>query len=143
MLHTNNRRKLFSNLSIVFSSVCVLHCMMTPFLILLLPALSEFFSETIELILVMAIVPLSLTGFLPNWIRHKNYFLLLLFISGLAIVILSQLYIHAPHDSLTMQSGIADNSTYLKSILMFIGAMILAFSVFKNNKHTHVCSHKH
>lgn len=134
---------MLSNMSIVFSSVCVLHCLLTPFFILLLPALAEFFSDTIEFALIMAVVPLSLLGFLPAWLKHKNYALLRYFILGLSLVLVSQLFIHTAHDSLVTRSSIAPNLTYIKSVVMFLGASILAFAVYKNNKHTHVCNHKH
>lgn len=143
MLKINHRKSILANVSIVFSSVCVLHCLMTPFLILLLPAIAEFFSETMETVLVLAIIPLSLVGFIPTWIRHKNYALFRIFVLGLSLVIFSQLFIHTPHDSLVTHSSIWPGLNYLKSILMFIGAAFLAFSVYKNNKHTHVCRHKH
>lgn len=143
MLKITHNKSIFSNLSILFSSVCVLHCMMTPVLILLLPTLSEFFSETVELVLVMAILPLSLAGFIPTWARHKNYSLLRIFLFGLSFVIFSQLFIHTPHENLATQSSVSLGPTYIKSIIMFIGAAFVAFAVYKNNKHTHVCHHKH
>ncbi|MEX2641345.1 MAG: MerC domain-containing protein [Balneolales bacterium] len=142
MIKTNNR-SVFSNLSIAFSSVCVLHCLMTPFLIFLLPALSEFFSETIELALVMSVVPLSLAGFLPSWSKHKNYALLRFFILGLAMIMFGQLFIHISHDASAVNSAFIPGLVYLRSLIILCGAGILAYAVYKNNMHTHVCSHEH
>ena len=129
-----------SRISIFLSSLCVLHCLATPFILIMLPALSAFFSETVELILVLSVIPLSLAGFFPTWQRHKNYRLLLFYITSIVLLIFSQLFLHVDHN------GINESASYmfwLKNATTFSGALLLGWVVFQNNRHTHYCTHPH
>ncbi|MDI6400880.1 MerC domain-containing protein [Balneolaceae bacterium ANBcel3] len=120
--------------SVFLSSLCVLHCMATPFILLFLPAISVFFSTTLEHILVLSVVPLSLAGFVPTWLHHKNYRLLVMYILSVSLILFSQFVLHAGHSS-------HDSIDWLSTSVTFTGALLLAVSVFQNNRHTHHCTH--
>lgn len=130
---SNAVRSLFSRSSVVLSSVCLVHCLATPFIILALPSVSVFFSDTLELILIFSVVPLSLAAFVPTWWKHKNLKLSIQFGIGLVLVMISQLLFH--------QHTTTDVALHVPGMMsMAIGAGILAWSIFKNNRHTHVCN---
>jgi endonuclease/exonuclease/phosphatase (EEP) superfamily protein YafD len=136
---SNVLRSALSRSSVFFSSVCLIHCLATPFVILALPSLSVFFSDTLEWILILSVVPLSLAAFVPTWWQHKNVRLAVVFVIGLTFVMLSQFLFHQhSHTSVSVQiPGMAS---------MAVGASMLAWSIYKNNRHTHVCTvpgHKH
>ncbi len=132
---------IFAKISIFLSSLCVLHCLATPFVLLLLPALSTFFSETLERALVLSVVPLSLIGFVPTWLRHKNHRLMICYIISISLILFSQFVIHAGHDHAAGSSITFLN--WLKTGVTFSGALLLAWVVFQNNRHTHYCTHPH
>jgi hypothetical protein len=94
--------------------------------------MSVFFSDTLELILILSVVPLSLAAFVPTWWKHKNVKLALQFGLGLSLVMISQFLFH--------QHTTTDLSVRIPGMLsMALGAGILAWSIYKNNWHTHVC----
>jgi hypothetical protein len=136
---SNALRSALSRSSVFFSSVCLIHCLATPIVVLVLPSLSVFFSDTLEWILILSVVPLSLAAFIPTWWKHKDTRLAVMFSVGLAFVMVSQVLFHQhSHTSVSVQlPGMAS---------MAVGASLLAWSIYKNNRHTHVCAvpgHKH
>lgn len=137
----SSKATFLGNISIALSSLCVLHCLATPFILVLIPAISTFFSETAERILVLSIVPLSLIGFLPTWLRHKDYRLLTAYIVSIILILSSQFFLHIQHD--VIESGSVPAVAWLRSTISITGALILAWAVFKNNRHTHYCTHPH
>jgi len=131
---------IFAKLSIFLSSLCVVHCLATPFVLLLLPALSTLFSETIEALLVISVVPLSMAGFLPTWFRHRNNRLLALYLISITLILFSQFVLHVSHDH--AEQGIS-LMNWVRTGVTFTGALLLAWVVFQNNRHTHYCTHPH
>ncbi len=115
--------------------------MATPLVLLLLPAISTFFSETIEQILVISVVPISLAGFAPTWLRHKDYRLLGLYVTSLVLILFSQFFLHVSHDQIS--GGSVPAMAWVRTSVTFAGALLLAWTVFRNNRHTHYCTHPH
>lgn len=127
------KQTLLSRLSIFLSSLCIVHCLSVPLVIILLPSLSSFFSTTIETILVLSVVPISTFGFFPKWVHHKNYTLLLGYSSSLILMLGSHFGFH--------HLGYHNHVT--ESILLIMGALLLGITIYKNNRHTHVCKNPH
>jgi hypothetical protein len=121
-------------LSIWLSSLCLIHCLITPFLIILLPSVSGFFSGWVEATLIFAIIPISSIAFFPIWIKHKNKTRLVEFLSGLALILLVQIAFH-DFD----HTGFHFNQI-LETILMISGTGLIAYSTYKNRRHTHSCA---
>ncbi len=135
----NSVSRLFARFSIFLSSLCVIHCLATPFVLLVLPAMATFLSETFERILVLSVVPLSLIGFAPTWLRHKNNRLMILYILSISLILFSQFVLHAGHEHAAGES--ASLMGWLRAGTTFSGALLLAWVVFQNNRHTHYCTH--
>jgi uncharacterized membrane protein YfcA len=139
-------RKTTSQLSYFLSSLCLLHCLMMPFVIIIIPAFSSIFSDTVENILLLSIVPISIYAFLPTWLKHKNVSLALAFLSGLLMILVAQYGIEHTHYTSLEQlwSGTFSNVAFAgRIVLLTSGVILLAFAVYKNNKHTHVCHNPH
>lgn len=136
----------FSRGGLILSSVCVVHCLSVPLVLLLLPMFAEFFTETLERWLVLSILPLSIAGFVPTWLKHKNRSRLFQFIASLAIIILAQFYFHTDHEIYQAGFDIFSRQNIVeaakKPILTFMGALGLAWVTYQNNQHTHVCKNK-
>lgn len=145
---TGNQASLNSakKLSYIFSSICLVHCLTMPFIILLIPAFSHFMNDTVELILIVSIIPISLYAFVPTWLNHRNMLLGSLFTAGLVLILFSQFgMVHLHVLELSQIFSNSDNTlTYFsRSIVMITGVFLVAFSVYKNNKHTHICVNPH
>ena len=127
------QQSIFSRLSIIISSLCVIHCLSVPIVIIALPAVAGFFSNTVESIFILTVIPISFFGFLPTWRKHKNHLLLFGYLTSLVLMIGTHFGFHA------LYSGFH----FIESVLMFVGALLLGFVIYKNNKHTHVCKNPH
>jgi len=136
-----------SRVSVVLSGVCIVHCLVTPIIILALPAISVFFDPFVETLLIVSIIPISAAGFLPTWFKHKNYRLLRYYLVGISIMILTHFGFHyfGLADFLTGHTHEVGHNhshaslSFTESAFMITGALILAWATWKNNKHTHVC----
>ena len=95
--------------------------------------MAGLFSNTIEMVFILAIVPVSAFGFFPTWVRHKNHARLAGYFISLAAILFGFFYFHDGHHS----------TNFFQIGLMATGAFGLAYNIYKNNKHTHVCSNPH
>ncbi|MCA1802148.1 MAG: MerC domain-containing protein [Rhodothermaceae bacterium] len=133
-------------MSIFLSSLCLAHCLAMPLIVLLLPALAHLFSETVEILLVLSILPISLIAFLPVWNRHRNYSILRVFIISLVLILGSQFVFHGTlfevAVSAEMMTG-AFSMSIIRGISMLTGSFGLAYSLYMVNRHTHVCTNPH
>lgn len=138
-------KKYFPNVSLILSYVCLLHCLALPFVLILLPTMSHFLSGTVEHVLILSIVPISIIGFVPTWLKHKDYKLGLTFVAGLTLILFSQYGIEHIHIDSQGDIVFAEMFTIFweRTILMLIGVILLAYATYKNNQHTHVCSNPH
>ena len=138
---------LLSRVSVVLSGVCIVHCLVTPFIILALPTISGFFDPLVETLLIVSILPISVVGFLPTWLKHKNYRLLRYYMLGISIMILTHFGFHylgfadllSGHSHEVGHTHAHVGISFTESAFMIAGALILAWATWKNNKHTHVC----
>jgi hypothetical protein len=126
-------QSIFSRLSLVLSSLCIIHCLSIPIIVILLPALAGFLSSTVETIIILLIVPISAIGFFPTWRKHQNGRLLAGYLVAITIMLTSHFVFH----------NIDLRIHAIESILLIIGSVLLAFVIYKNNKHTHVCKNPH
>jgi len=139
-------RRYTGNLSLFLSSLCLLHCLAMPILLISLPAISQFLPAEFELILILAMLPISLFGFIPTWLKHRDAKLAWMFAGGLTLILISQFGMAHAHGHSAGQ--LIEDQVHLASFLaqtgvMLIGVSLLALSVYRNNKHTHVCSNPH
>ena len=127
-------------ISIWLSSLCLIHCLITPFIIILLPSVSGFFSGWVEALLIFAVVPISSVAFFPIWVKHKNKTRLVEFLAGISIVLLVQLFYHnLDHSGFHFDQ-------IVETIFMVVGTGLIAYATYKNRRHTHTCSvpnHEH
>jgi uncharacterized membrane protein YfcA len=115
-----------------------------PFVILLLPAISQFMSETLETILILAVIPISAISFVPTWLKHKNFRLGMIFLFGLTLILVGQFGMNHHHDFLSNTTGNDAMFGFIgRTVVLMMGVFALAWSTYKNNSHTHVCKNPH
>lgn len=129
-----NKTTLLDKLTFSLSSLCIVHCLSLPLVIVFLPAIGTFFTETIELIFIISIIPISISGFLPVWLRHRTSKRLVEFLAGLSLLIISQFALHQRVDFHTF---LIESS--LLTMISIIGTVLMAYAIYKNRRHTHVC----
>lgn len=119
--HTNN-------LAIGLSALCVVHCLASPLLIVLLPSLTalQLDNEAFHGWLLMAVIPSSLFSLLMGCKQHQFYRVLVIGFFGLLILISAVLVEGFQHGEV------------LEKVLTVIGACIMALGHYLNFR---LCRH--
>lgn len=126
----------------ILATLVVLHCIVHPFVILMLPFLSNFFSKTVQIILLLLLIPVGSLGFFPFWKRHKNYNLLAAFILGLALIYSGEFLVPHANNAVSISAiftGHASAPHYVKMGIMLSGAVLLAVANYYNCRHARQC----
>lgn len=77
--------------AISLSVICTLHCLVLPFVVVMLPALAalNLQDETFHLWMVIAVIPISLLALTMGCKKHGDYRVPLLGVTGLSLLILA------------------------------------------------------
>ena len=123
-------RKVWDRLGILFSSACVIHCLVVAFLPLAFPTIRIFMHATwIHVIVGIIILFTSPLAFVPGYKKHGLTWIIGLAISGLFFILLGVL----------LEGHVSDQASHGVSML---GSLILAFSHAKNLQHSQRHKHK-
>ena len=109
-------------LAIGLSTLCVVHCLASPLLIVLLPGLTalQLENEAFHGWLLMAVVPTSLLSVLMGCKQHKFYRVFVIVFFGLLVLLSALLVEDLRHGEL------------LEKIVTVVGASIVAFGHYLN-----------
>jgi hypothetical protein len=121
-----------------------------PLIIALMPGLSALIHHDYEIWLTLSVVPIAIAGFLPTWNRHRNIPIGLSFAAGLLLMLAGSLFLSAgstiqAHLTAASQANVL-GSIPLHTIFSVSGALLLSYTMFRNNRHVHTCNnplHKH
>lgn len=86
----NNFRLPYADaLGIAASTLCLIHCLVLPFVVMLLPALGANFvhDDRTHYFLAFFVTAFCLMGIVPGYLRHSRRQVLLLMLSGLTMVL--------------------------------------------------------
>lgn len=84
-------------LAIALSSLCVIHCLATPLLLIILPSFGALFADSHELfhqIILFFVLPVGLAALAAGYRHHHKNSVLGSGLTGLAILFLTALYGH-------------------------------------------------
>lgn len=77
----------WDKLGIFLSSLCALHCLVTPLLVLALPMMGEFFeNEVVHVLMAVFVVPVGLFAFWSGFRHHRKVKVFALGVVGLTLV---------------------------------------------------------
>lgn len=77
----------WDKLGIFLSSLCAIHCLATPLLVLTLPMMGEFFEqEWVHLLMALFVVPVGLFAFWSGYKHHQQINVFALGVLGLTMV---------------------------------------------------------
>ncbi len=111
-----------NNLAIGLSALCVIHCLATPLLLVLLPSLAalQLDNEAFHSWLLAGVIPTSLFSFFVGCKQHQFYRVIIIGICGLLFLI-----------SALLVEGF-ENGEMLEKILTVAGASIVALGHYLN-----------
>jgi hypothetical protein len=128
-----NDKNFWDKIGLTLSSLCLLHCLALPVVIVAFPALKSFFLEDFTHKLFGSLIVVSAyLAFWPNFKIHKQKSVLIWGSIGVALIIFSVfLYEHTHNES-------------LDHIITMIASAVLIYSHIKNIKCAHAaCAHSH
>lgn len=113
---------------IFLSAACVVHCVLTPFLLLLLPSLQAFSdSELTHQILAVVLPLVALFAFVPGYKQHRNPLIFGLGFLGLGFIVFAAI---DPYGNL---------HGFREAIVTTLGSACLITAHLKNRKLLHCC----
>lgn len=113
------------------STLCMIHCLLGPLLLLAIPSLSLLFShELIHILLLFLIVPFALIAFIRTALHHQTYRPLTVGLVGLVLVACGAFI-----DTWWIEKNIS-----LETPLTVLGSLILIIAHLINLR---VCRHSH
>jgi hypothetical protein len=123
ILKMTKLQMLSDKLAIGFSMVCVVHCLVLPILIILLPPFSGLFALDDEMFhqwMLYAVLPISIAALMMGYLHHRSYKVFVVVSIGLTLIILSTTL---GHDVLGETGEVG---------LSVLGSMIIAFGHFRH-----------
>jgi hypothetical protein len=114
---------LSDKLAIGFSIVCVVHCLVLPILLILLPPFSGLFAFDDEMFhqwMLYAVLPISIAALMMGYLHHRSYKVFLVGSIGLTLIIIST----------TLGHGVLGETGEV--VVSILGSMIIAHGHFRN-----------
>lgn len=121
---SSSRSGILDHMAITLSGLCLVHCLLLPFVIVALPLLAQFNETHFHVQMLIVVVPVSLFAFAIAYRRHRNKAIIAWGIAGIVIMFIGGTVAH------TNYGDLAD------SLLTVAGSIVLATSHFFNNRLT-------
>ena len=113
------RQSFFDQFAIAASTVCLIHCLALPILLILIPSITalstQYFGESFHILMVICVLPISLIALIKGCKQHRHYQVLYFGILGLIILCLAPVLGHGLHNEM------------LEKTLTTIGALQMVF----------------
>jgi len=118
-------KKIWDRLGIVFSSACVLHCILVAFMPIMFPAISAYtHASWIHIVVAVIILLTSPLAFIPGYKKHGLTWIIISALTGLSLIFLGVIF----------EGMVSDQMSHGISI---VGSSLLVFSHAKNLQHSH------
>lgn len=95
-MRTSHGRVSLDTLGIVASSICLVHCLAMPLVLLALPSMTAqvLQSDCTHVVLAGAVTAFCLLAIVPGYLRHSNKSVLGLMLAGLSLVLTATFCLH-------------------------------------------------
>lgn len=120
MDNSSRRRALLDKIAVGLSGLCLLHCLLLPFVVALLPFLGQLGNDHMHKQLLVFVIPVSVVALTVGFRRHGQASVIYWGAAGLIILIIGALVVH------DLYGLFADRATTI------IGSFVLAFTHFRN-----------
>ena len=120
MDNSSGRRPVLDQVAVALSGLCLIHCLMLPFLVVLVPVLAQFSDEHFHLEMLIVVVPVSLVALALGYRRHGHTGVVIAGLVGLAILTVGGTLAHDAYGL------VADRA------LTVLGSITLAVTHYRN-----------
>jgi len=120
MDNSSRRRVLLDKVAVLLSGLCLLHCLLLPFVVAILPFIGQFGDDHFHLELLIFVVPVSVIALTAGFRRHGHTEVLLFGGLGLAVLIIGGTIVHEAY------GATADR------LMTVTGSLILAGTHYRN-----------
>jgi hypothetical protein len=117
---SSRQRALLDKIAVSLSGLCLLHCLLLPFVVAILPFLGQFDDDHLHAEMLIFVIPVSVIALFVGYRRHGQIRIIVSGAAGLMILVLGALVIH------DLYGPIADRMTTVT------GSLVLAFTHFQN-----------
>lgn len=124
---TQKSRSWLDGVAIALSTLCLVHCLALPLLVIGLPLLAQFADTHLHYQLLLVVVPLSLLAFATGFRRHRNTRILVAGGLGLTLLIIGATIAHSELGLL------ADR------LFTIVGSLLLAAAHWRNSRDSVRC----
>lgn len=120
MDNSSRRQAFLDRIAVGLSGLCLLHCLLLPFAVAILPFLGQLDDDHLHKEMLIFVIPVSLVALAVGFRRHGRVSVLYWGTAGLIVLILGALVVH------NWYGPIADR------MMTVAGSVILAFTHFRN-----------
>ncbi|NIP29671.1 MAG: MerC family mercury resistance protein [Candidatus Dadabacteria bacterium] len=128
-------QKISDILAISLSSICAIHCLLTPIVLILFPIFSSSFVSDLlfHRLMLFLILPTSALAFFLGCKHHRDIYTAILGITGFLILLVSAIW---GHDIFGLVG---------ERLVTIVGGVIMSFAHFRNYKlcQEDTCHHHH
>lgn len=79
----------------MLSGLCLIHCLLLPFAVVLLPFLGQFSDDHFHIEMLMVVIPVSAVALYLGYRRHHRLSIVLAGIAGLALLVIGGTVAHS------------------------------------------------
>lgn len=120
MDNSSRKKAILDKVAVGLSGLCLLHCLLLPFVVAVLPFLGQIGNEHFHAEMLLFVVPVSVVALGVGYRRHHRAAVLVSGAAGLIILAVGGTYVHDTYGEM------ADRA------MTVTGSIILAFTHFKN-----------
>lgn len=126
-------------IGIALSTLCAVHCVLTPIVILSLPIMARFYvaHPWFHYVMALLIVPVGVLAFVRGYRHHHNLKVLALGIPGLFLVGIFPMIFHS---GISMMRGL---SIWTEPTILVIGSVCLIVAHWNNRRSCACADHHH
>ncbi len=120
MDNSSRRRVLLDKIAVGLSGLCLLHCLLLPFIVAFLPFLGQLDNDHMHKELLLFVIPVSVIALTVGFRRHGQASVIFWGAFGLVILIVGALIVH------DLYGLMADRA------MTVAGSFVLAFTHYRN-----------
>ena len=120
MENSSGRPAFLDQVAVALSGLCLLHCLLLPFLVAGLPFLAQFRDDHLHAEMLVVVIPVSIVALAIGFRRHRHAGIVVSGIVGLAVLTIGGTFAHSV-------AGLVADRT-----LTVIGSITLAVTHYRN-----------
>lgn len=117
---SSRQRALFDKIAVGLSGLCLLHCLLLPFVVAILPFLGQFDDDHLHAEMLIFVVPVSVIALFVGYRRHGQINVIVSGVIGLMILAMGAFVVH------DLYGPTADRMTTVA------GSFVLAYTHYRN-----------